>query len=157
MGLVKCLPGERSREGGLVMPDFDPFLRPPPDADVFDLFRSVNIAPGATQTLAEFILGRNEFARISNLGQEILDDPAGTAVTGFANTVWRIVINSANDRFFGDIRDQIGRGDQPSEIFIRLSEPGARVLFQATNNHATLTFLTFGRLRGWTIPLSSVR
>lgn len=127
----------------------DPYLYPPPDAIFFDRFASVSVAAGATALLAEIRLGSDELAMLTGIGQEILDDPAGTALTGFSNTSWSLQINKVRTRDFGSIVDQVGRGDDPTTIQLKVTEAGALIQFYVTNSHATDAFLCFGRIQGY--------
>lgn len=127
----------------------DPYLNPPPDAIFFDRFASVSVAAGATELLAEIRMGSDELAMLTAIGQEILDDPAGTALTGFSNTSWSLEINKTRSRDFGTIVDQVGRGDNPTKIKLKVTEAGALVQFYVTNSHATDAFLCFGRIQGY--------
>lgn len=131
----------------------DPFLAPRPDSQPADLFGSALVAPGATAELSRIVLGRNEWLRLDRIGQEILDDPAGAALQGFQDTTWSLRIDGALHEFYGAIVDQIGRGDIGRPINVRILQPRASVAFFVTNNSTTATYLCFGSVQGWVIPI----
>lgn len=132
----------------------DPLLNPLPESERFDVLRSVSVAINSTEILADFTLGKNEWAVINKLGQEILDSPAGREAEGFANVTWAIKVNGIPVQFYGALRDQIGEGSQLTEIFVFVNIAGARVTFEVTSPSTSPNiYLCFGRFRGWTIPL----
>jgi len=127
----------------------DPYLNPPPEADFFDRFASVTTAPGVTSLLAELQLFAGEQAVITGWGQEIQDDPAGTAITGFSNTTWSLIINGAFHRDFGQVVDQVGRGFDMADILVKITEEKALIQMMVVNTSGVDTFLCFGRIRGY--------
>lgn len=129
---------------------FDPFVIMPPNADFFDLFSSQSIASGGTGTFFAAELGPNEFVRVSAIGLESDAD----SLVSITNMVFRLRVNGNNDRFYGNLSDQIGTGQRPTEVLVRIFEPGSLLEFIAENNDGANTALAFGRVQGWTIPHS---
>lgn len=129
---------------------FDPFLIMPPNADFFDLFASRSIASGGAGTIFSTEIGPNEFVRISAIGIEA----DANSLVDINNMVFRLRVNGNNDRFYGALSDQIGTGQRPTNVFVRIFEPGALLDFVVENNDGTNLALAFGRVQGWTIPHS---
>jgi len=153
---IICVPDPGlSKSSGILPPAktdpnwVDPFLYPPPEAVFFDRFASVSTAPGATSLLCELQLTAGEQAVITGLGQEIQDDPAGTAITGFSDTIWSLRVNDAPTRDHGNMVDQRGRGFNLADIRIKISEEKALIQFMVTNTHGADTFLCFGVIQGY--------
>lgn len=153
MSDVICVP----RPPGMIPPQTDkldpnwkdPFIYPPPEALFWDRFASVSTGPGVISLLAELQLTAGEQAVITGWGQEIQDNPAGTAITGFSNTTWSLVINGAFHRDFGQVVDQVGRGYDLAQIRIKVTEEKALIQMQVENTHGADTFLCFGRIQGY--------
>jgi len=128
---------------------FDPFVIMPPNAGWFDLFASRTVASGGgVATVFSSEIGANEFVRISNIGMEA----DANAVVSITDLVYSLRLNGNPLRFYGAMSDQIGTGQDPTDIFVRIFSPGATLDFTITNNHASVAALSFGRVQGWTIP-----
>jgi len=135
---------------------FDPRLAPLPNSAPFDAIGSVNVVAAATETILTVELGRNEWVLINRLGQEILDSPAGTALTGFGACTWRLKVNGAPSQFYGNLRDQIGTGLADRHVMMLVAEPMATIQAEVYNSHATDPFLCLWTFQGWTIPIPGI-
>lgn len=129
---------------------YDPFVIMPPNADFFDLFASRSVASAGTETFFTTEIGPNEFVRISAIG---IEADANSLVV-IQDMVFRLRVNGNNERFYGAMSDQIGTGQRPTTVFVRIFEPGALLDFVVENNDGTNLALAFGRVQGWTIPHS---
>jgi len=132
---------------------FDPRMSPLPNSAPFDAFGSSTVSAGDTTSLITVDLGRAEWAVIRRLGMEILDDPAGAAITGFSNTIWRIKVNGVPVEFYGQIVDQIGTGLADRDVIFLIDQPRARITAEVENIHDSDSFLCFWTFAGWTIPI----
>lgn len=144
---VPAIAAQAAGAGGQII--LDPWLYPPADAEFWDQHVSADVAPGTTETLIEFQTDPGEYGTILAIGMEILDNPPGAALTGFSSCIWSLRLNGEPHPYYGDIRDQIGLGYQPTDILVKLKSDRLTVSFEVTNNHATDTFKCFGRLRGF--------
>ena len=135
---------------------FDPRMNPLPNSAPFDAIGSVSVIAGATETIISVSLGRNEWLMINRLGQEILDSPAGTALTGFGACTWRLKVSGAPSQFYGNLQDQIGTGLADRHVMMLIAEPMATVQAEVYNSHATDAFLCLWTFQGWTIPIPGI-
>ncbi len=129
---------------------FDPFMVMPPNAAWFDLFASRTVAFGGATTVVfrSLQIGANEWLRISALGMEA---DANSVVT-IADLVYSLRLNGNPIRHYGAMSDQIGTGQRPTEIFVRIFQSGGLLEYTIINNHVSQNSLSFGRFQGWTIP-----
>lgn len=134
--------------GPVTVPAPDPFLVPPVNADPYDRFSSQSVAGGASVVLVDMTLTAEENGVIVGWGHEIRDDPPGTAAAGFADVIWRLLINGVRHRDYGQVEDQIGQSYLPCPVWIKL-QGSARVQLVAENTGSS-TYVCFGRLQGWT-------
>lgn len=114
---------------------------------------SATVAALGQTDLITIELARDEWMFFHSYGFDILDSPAGTAITGFSNVTWNLLVNDIPVPTFGRLQDQIGRASDPAPIHVLVAEPGATVKMRVVNAHATDSFLCFVRLIGYTIPL----
>ena len=132
---------------------YDPRLRPLPNSAPFDGIGSVSVGPASTEIVLTVNLGRNEWVLLNRLGQEILDSPAGTALAGFSDCVWRLKVNGVPSEFYGQLRDQIGTGLADRQIMMLVTEPMATIEAEVENTNVADTYLCLWTFQGWTIPL----
>ncbi len=132
---------------------YDPRLAPLPNSAPFDAIGSVSVGAASTETILTVSLGRNEWVMINRLGQEILDDPAGTALAGFSDCTWRLKVNGVPTEFYGQLQDQIGTGLADRHVMMLVTEPMATIQAEVYNAHVSDAYLCLWTFQGWTIPL----
>lgn len=132
---------------------FDPRLYPLPNSAPFDAVGSVSVGPASTETILTVTLGRNEWVMINRLGMEILDSPAGTALAGFSDCIWRLKVNGVPSQFYGQLRDQIGSGLADRHVMFLITEPMGTIIAETENENVSDTYLCLWTFQGWTIPI----
>lgn len=146
-------PGVGSREYRdlLERHGFDPFLSMPPDGQFFDIFSSQTVnSGGGVGTFASLRIGANEWLRVSAIG--LVAD--SNSVVSIASMVFQLRLNRVPMQFYNNISDVIGTGQLPTPVLAKIFSKAALLEFFATNNDGAVNALSFGRIQGWTIPLS---
>lgn len=123
----------------------NPFIHMPANAQFLDVDRALSIALSSQATLFSIKLDRNEWARLSMIGLE----PDTLGIVPMADVQFLLQVNRATIR---TINNQIGAGDNPTVLFIKVVQPGSEIRLVGVNNNAVTAATMFARLIGWSIP-----
>ena len=126
----------------------NPFIFPPANGEFIDAFRSVVVPALSELEIFSIELDRNEWARLNGLGIE----PDTNGIVTMADAEFRIEVNRTPFRLYAKISDQIAKGDEPQEIFMKVFEAGATIRIMGVNNDALSPATMFARITGWTVP-----
>lgn len=126
----------------------NPFIFTPPNSEFIDAFRSVIVPAASELEIFSIELDRNEWARIAGLGIE----PDTNGIVTMADVDFRIEVNRTPFKLYALISDQIAKGDEPQEIFMKVFEAAATIRIVGVNNNAVTPATMFARMTGWTVP-----
>ena len=123
----------------------NPYSFAPVNAEHIDFDTALSVALSSQAELFRIKLDRNEWARLSMIGLE----PDTNGVVPMADVQFLLQVNRATIK---TINNQIGRGDDPTFLFIKVQQAGSEIRIVGVNNSATTAATMFARLIGWTIP-----
>lgn len=123
----------------------NPFIDMPANAQFLDVDRALSIPLSDQATLFSIKLDRNEWARLSMIGLE----PDTNGVVPMVDVQFLLQVNRSTIR---TINNQIGRGDDPTVLFIKVQQPGSEIRLVGVNNNTVAPATMFARLIGWSIP-----